>query len=326
MGLTGARWGAAAVALSVALGIGSAAHAQDWPTGPVTMIVPFPVGGATDTSSRIFAEQLSAALGQPVVVENRGGANGATGTRAAARAAPDGYTLVYNASNYPINMHGMKEPGYTWEDFVTVGGVGYNPMVMVANTSSTNAKTLREFVDFAKANPGKLTYATFGPQSVANLAAHRFATIAGIQWREVPYNGAPQVIQDLVRGAVDVYFGLTTVGSQVLNHENIVGYGFSDDKRTEHLQGVPTFAEAGFPEMNEYTLVGVWAPAGVPEPVLEKLRNAVEEAKKSPKVAESLERIGTFIYQGTHEEFDKDVREAADRYGAEFKRLGIEPQ
>lgn len=313
------------LSLVVAL-IAGPTRAQDYPNREITLVIPFPAGGATDAAARVFAEHFSAVIGQRVIIENRAGANGATATRAVAKATPDGYTLTFNGSNMPINLHGMKDPGYKWEDFVVIGGVGYSPMVLVANTASGKGKTLKELVAYAKANPGKLNYATFGPQSVANLSAHRFATIAGITWHEVPYKGAPQIVQDLIGGNVDVYFGLTTVASQVVKQPNVGGLGFSDKKRSAQLPDVPTFSESGYPEMDDFTLVGIWAPAGLPKPILDKLRKAVEDTKKSEKLGPQLEKTGTLIYDGNHEKFDQEVRKASDRYGADFKRLGIQPE
>lgn len=317
---------ASVIALSMNMGLSDAARAQDYPTREITMVVGFSAGGATDVLARIVAEHMSKSLGQRVLVENRPGANGAAATRTVARAAADGYTMIFNSSNMPINLHGMKEPGYKWDDFQIIGGIAVAPMVLVANTASSKAKTLQEMVAFGKANPGKLTFASFGPQSIANLAAQRFATISGIGWREVPYKGAPQIVTDLINGNVDGYFGLTTVASGVVNQPNVKVFAFSGKQRAPQLKDVPTFAEAGFPELDDYTVTGIWVPAGTPKAVTDKLRKAVADAVKAPALKEAAEKNGNFLYEGTPEEFDADIRKAALRYEADFKKLGIQPE
>jgi tripartite-type tricarboxylate transporter receptor subunit TctC len=302
------------------------ADAQDYPTREITLVVGFPAGGATDVLARIFADTISTSLGQRVLVENRPGANGATATRFTARAAADGYTLIFNSSNMAANLAGMKEPGYKWDDFVMIGGLAYAPMALVVNTASSKAKSLKELVEYGKANPGKLNYASFGPQSVANLAAQRFAALSGIGWKEVPYKGAPQIVQDIMNGNVDAYFGLTTVASSVGNQPNVMVMAFSDKKRAAALKDVPTFAEVGYPDLADFTVAGVWAPAGTPKPIVDKLKKALEDAKSVAKLREQGEKTGNLIYEGTAEQFDADVRKAAAQYAADFKKLGIDPE
>jgi tripartite-type tricarboxylate transporter receptor subunit TctC len=302
------------------------ADAQDYPNREVTLVVGFPAGGATDVLARILAEAMSTTLGQRMIVENRPGANGARATRSVVRAAPDGYTLILGSSNMATNLAGMKEPGYTLDELVAIGGLAYAPMALVVNTASSQATSLKEFVAYGKANPGKLKYASFGPQSVANLAAQRFGALTGIGWREVPYKGAPQIVQDLINGNVDAYFGLTTVASGVGNRPNVAVLAFSDTKRAAQLKDVPTFAEVGYPELADSTLAGLFAPAGTPKPVADRLKKALADAKTSAKLREGAEKSGNLIYEGTPEQFDADVRKAAEQYIADFKRLGIEPE
>jgi tripartite-type tricarboxylate transporter receptor subunit TctC len=301
-------------------------QAQDYPNRDIKLVVGFPAGGSTDIQSRILADKLQAILGQRVIVENRSGANGAAATRAIAKGEKDGYTLAFNGTDLPINLHGMKEPGYSLDDFTILGAFAYSPMVLITTTKNSKAKTLKEFVDFGKANPGKLTYATFGPQSIANLAANRFKELAGIDWREVPYKGAPQIVQDMLNGTVDAYWGLTTVGSQLNGQPDIVLYGIADKKRNERLPDVPTFAEVGFPQMIEFSATGLWVAAGTPKPIVDKLRNALAEVRKMDEVKTLLGKSGNAILDMSPEEYEKDVRASSARFGAEFKKLGIQPE
>lgn len=317
--------------LSLGLAISVAAiptkiEAQDYPTRDIKLVVGFPAGGSTDTQARILADKLSTLLGGRVIVENRAGANGAAATRAIARGEKDGYTLAFNGTDLPINSVGMKEPGYSLSDFTIIGAFAYSPMVLIANTQSSKATSLKEFLAYAKANPGKLSYATFGPQSIANLAANRFKEIAGIDWREVPYKGAPQIVQDMLNGNVDAYWGLTTVGSQLNGQPNITLFGIADKKRNERLPNVPTFAEVGFPQMIEFSATGLWVAAGTPQPIVDKLRKALADIKKMDDVKTLLGKSGNSILEMTPQEYEKDVRDSSARFGAEFKKLGIQPE
>lgn len=301
-------------------------QAQDYPNREIKLVIGFPAGGSTDTQARILADKLSTVLGQRVIVENRSGANGAAATRAIARGEKDGYTLAFNGTDLPINLVGMKEPGYSLDDLTILGAFAYSPMVLITSTKTTKAKSLTEFIAYAKANPGKLTYATFGPQSIANLAANRFKELSGIDWREVPYKGAPQIVQDMLNGNVDAYWGLTTVGSQLNGQPDILLMGLADKKRNERLPDVPIFAEVGYPQMLEFSATGLWIAAGTPKPIVDKLRKALEDVRKMDDVKALLAKSGNAILDMTPEQYEKDVRESSARYGAEFKKLGVLPE
>lgn len=300
--------------------------AQDYPDREIKLVVGFPAGGSTDILARIIADHMSTQLGKPVIVENRGGANGATATRAVVRGAADGYTLIFNSLNMAVNLHGMREPGYTWDDFAIIGGLAYAPLVLVANTASSKAKNLKEMIDYGKANPGKLTFASIGPQSLNNLVAQKFGQMSGINWREVPYKGSPQVMQDLVSGNVDAFFGLPSTAVAVMSQPNIAVLGVSDKTRNSQLPNVPTFIEAGFPALDDTSVAGIWTPAGTPKPIVDKLRKAMADAMKTKEIKAQIEKTGNLLYEGTPDQFDKEIRKTADEYGAAFKRLGIQAE
>jgi tripartite-type tricarboxylate transporter receptor subunit TctC len=301
-------------------------QAQDYPNRDIKLIVGFPAGGSSDTQARILAEKLSPILGQRVIVENRGGANGAIATRAVAKAEKDGYTLTLNGSEFPLNLLGMKEPGYSVDDFTIIGALAYSPVVLIANSRTTKSKNFKEFAAYAKANPGKITYATFGPQSISSLVANRFKEAAGIDWREVPYKGAPQIVQDMLSGNVDSYWGLTTVASQLNGQPDIVLLGLADTKRNARLPDVPTFVEQGVSNFVEFSPTGIWVPAGTPQPIVDKLRKAVEEVRKMQDVKDLLGKSGNAILDMTPAQYDKDIRDSIAKYAAEFKKLGIQPE
>jgi tripartite-type tricarboxylate transporter receptor subunit TctC len=313
--------------LLLALAASTGAQAQDFPTKPVTLIVGFPPGGATDFLARVSADAMTKTLGTRVIVENRPGANGAIGARAVARAPADGYTLFLNATSQASNLAGMKDPGYGWSDFETVGAIAYAPFIMMVNTTSTKARTLKEFVDFGKANPGKLTYASLGVGSTPMLVANRFNELSQVGFREIPYKGAGQALQDLLGGQVDVYFGQPSAATTGhLAQANMVALAITDTKRSEQLPNVPTFAELGYPGVKDRSIVGIWAPAATPKPVLLKLQKALADGLKDPKVQETLRTSGQLPYNGDLQQFDKEMRGFETLYRADFKKLGMDAQ
>lgn len=302
------------------------ASAQDFPTRDISLIVGFPAGGGTDLLARLIADGMSKTLNTRVIVENRGGANAATATRFVARSPADGYTLLFNASNMASNLSAMKDPGYAWKDFAIVGGFAYAPFAMIVNTASSKAKNLKEFVEFGKANPGKLTYGSLGPSSPPNLVAQRFNSLSKIGYREIPYKGAAQVTQDFLSGNVDVYFGNPSTGITLQGQPNIAVFGIADKKRSPMLPNTPTFAEQGYPEVMDVSVSGIWAPAGTPKPVLDKLKKAMAEAMKLPEMKVGVEKVGQTLYTITPEEFQAAIEKDGEMYREDFKRLGIQPE
>src|SRR6478736_4960768 len=319
-----ARFALAAMSAALIAGTFAApAVAQEFPTRDITIVVGFPAGGSTDLMARILGEEMSKSLGQRVIVENRPGANAATATRAVARSPADGYMLLFNASNMAANLHGMREPGYAWKDFAIVGGFAYSPFVMVVSTISSKAKNLKEFVEYGKANPGKLTYASLGSSSPPNLVAQRFNSLSKVGYREIPYKGANQITQDLLGGNVDVYFGTTTLGVSNLAQPNIGVFAISGSKRIDQLPNTPTFAEQGFDGVNDVSVAGLWAPAGTPKSVLDKLKKAMADAMKVPDITVQLTKAGQVLYTGTPEQFQADIEKDGLMYRDDFKRLGV---
>lgn len=301
-------------------------QAQDYPTKPVTIVVGVPPGGSTDLVARMTAESMAKHLGTRILVENRPGANAAIATRQVARAPADGYTLFYNAVNMATNLVGMKDPGYKWSDFEAVGGVAYAPYVMFVNTTSTKAKTLKEFIDFGKANPGKLTFASLGPGSSPGLVAERLNSLTGIGYRDVPYKGGGPAMQDLVGGTVDVYFPLANAAASLAGQPNMVVFAVTGEKRTELLPQVPTFAELGFPQMADVLSGGMWVAAGTPKPILDKLRKALADTLKDPGFVAALKKAGQAPYEGDHAQFFASMRAVEAITREDYKKFKLEPQ
>lgn len=304
----------------------NAVHAQDYPSKPVTIVVGVPPGGSTDLVARLTAEGMSKHLGTRIVVENRAGANAAIATRQVARAPADGYTLFYNAVNMATNLVGMKDPGYKWSDFEAVGGVAYAPYVMFVNTSSSKAKSLKELIDYGKANPGKLTFASLGPGSSPGLVAERLDGLSGIGYRDVPYKGGGPAMTDLVGGVVDVYFPLANAAAALVGQPNMVVFAVTGDKRSELLPNVPTFAELGYPQMADVLYGGMWAAAATPKPILDKLRKALADTLKDPAFVAALKKASQAPYEGDHNQFFATMRSIEAVTREDYRKLKLEPQ
>jgi len=316
-------------ALTVAMTCATAiapAQAQDYPSKQVTIVVGVPPGGSTDLIARMTAETMSKYLGNRMIVENRPGANAAIATRQSARGPADGYTLFYNAVNMATNLVGMKDPGYKWSDFECVGGVAYAPYVMFVNNKASKAKTLKEFIDYGKANPGKLTFASLGPGSSPGLVAERLNSLSGVGYRDVPYKGGGPAMQDLVGGTVDVYFPLANAAAALAGQANMVVFGVTGEKRSELLPNVPTFAELGYPQMTDVLSGGMWVAAGTPKPILDKLRKAMADTLKDPDFIAALRKAGQAPYEGDHVKYFASMRTVEAITREDYKKFKLEPQ
>lgn len=316
---------ALSVALAGATAFG-AVQAQDYPSKPITIVVGVPPGGSTDLVARLTVEPLSKYLGTRVVVENRPGANAAIATRQVARGPADGYTLFYNAVNMATNLVGMKDPGYKLSDFEPVGGVAYAPYVMFVNTSSSKARSLKELVDYGKANPGKLTFASLGPGSSPGLVAERLNGLSGIGYRDVPYKGGGPAMTDLVGGTVDVYFPLANAASALVGQPNMAVFAVTGDKRSELLPNVPTFAELGYPQMSDVLYGGMWVAAATPKPTLDKLRKALADTVKDPTFVAALKKAAQAPYEGDYAHFLAGMRSVEAITREDYKKFKLEPQ
>jgi tripartite-type tricarboxylate transporter receptor subunit TctC len=307
-----------------ALGV-SHAQAQDYPTKPITLIVGYGPGASTDLMARFTAEHMSQLLGQRIIVENRAGANSAIATRMVARANPDGYTLLFSAFALASNLYGLKEPGYKLSDFVNIGGYGYTGYTLFVNTKTSGAKTAQEFIDYGRKNPGKLTYSSLGPSSPPNLVANHFDAVAKMGWREIPFKSAADAVSAVVAGTVDVYFAAPSTAIGSMGQPNIAVLAVTGKERSPLLPNVPTFAEIGIP-LNDSITLGVFAPAGTPQPIIDKLRKAMDDAKKNADNRKKIEATGLQVYSGTWQDFDRDMENNGKLFEADLKRLGIEAE
>jgi tripartite-type tricarboxylate transporter receptor subunit TctC len=279
---------------------GAPSLAQDWPTKPVKIVVPFAAGGNTDSIARLVAERLTSALGQSVIVENRAGGNGVIAAQAVASAAPDGYTLMMAPMPVlAILPVVMKVPYDAFKSFTPISNVGSNPFVLGVN-KAVPANTLGELVNYVKANPGKVNYASGGSGSVSHLSAVLFAQRAKLDMAAVA---------DLIGGHVQMYFGNLSELAPHYKAGTIKIVGVSSEKRNKALPDVPTFAEAGFPGFRTVTWNGLVAPAGTPPEIVAKVAGEVTKIAKTPSFAAQLANIGVDAIGSSPAQFAETLKQ-----------------
>jgi tripartite-type tricarboxylate transporter receptor subunit TctC len=302
----------------------SAAIAQEYPTKPITLIVPFPAGGGVDVIGRIVADKLAAELGQPVVVDNRGGAAGVIGTRVAARAAPDGYTLVMATSGtIAINPNLYVNPGYhTLKDLSPIGLISSTPIVLMAHPSAPE-KSLADVIAAAKRDPGKLNIGTPPPGTSAFLGGELFKSLAGIDITIVTYRGTGPLTTDLVGGHVKLGLNVLAPAMSLLKAGSLKALAVLAAKRSSHLPDVPTSAEAGLPGFESGLNYGLLAPAGTPRPIVEKLNRALRAGIDTPDVRSRIAADGGDPMPSSPEEYVKDIEREDARWGALIRKLNL---
>ncbi len=266
---------------------------QDFPTRPVMLIVPFPPGGPTDAMARTLAAEMGQRLGQPVVVENKAGAGGNIGAEYVARAEADGHTLLFGTSGpLAINSSLYRKINYNQlTSFAPVIQVGYLPNILVVNPG-VPAKNLKELVAYAKANPGKLSYASSGNGASSHLAGVLFNGMAGTEILHVPYKGTGPALNDLLGGQVSMSFTDVLTALPYVKSGKLRALGLATQKRSRALPDLPTIAEQGYPDYDVSVFFGIVAPAATPAPVVKKLNAAFAQALATPKVKDMFAAQG----------------------------------
>jgi tripartite-type tricarboxylate transporter receptor subunit TctC len=313
-------WLALGCALAVPLG-----RAQDWPQRPVHVVVPFAPGGNTDVQARIVSERLSADLGQQFVVENRVGAGGAIAAEFVARSSPDGYTLFFSASPQIEIVPLVQKVSYDpIKDFTPVSIVGTNPFVLGVQ-ASLPVNDLQQFIDYVRARPGQLSYASGGTGSIGHLSGALFLARAGLNMIHVPYKGGAPAVQDLVGGQVQMYFGNA---SELLQHSKsgkIKLLAVSSEKRVPQLPDLPAVAEL-YKGFRTVTWNGFLAPAGTPKAIVERLAQEVARIVRDPAVAERLEKLGVEPVGNSPAQFAEFIRSDAALWRDAVAAAGIKPE
>jgi tripartite-type tricarboxylate transporter receptor subunit TctC len=312
---------AAAVALAA-----SAAHAQTYPTKPVHVIVPFTPGSATDVVARTVAQALSTRMGQVFVVENRPGAGGTIGANLVAKAAPDGYTLLVNSSGHTVNPSIYPSlPFDTAKDLAGISLLAEQPNILVV-APSKGWKTAGDVVKAAKAEPGKLTYASAGAGSATHMNAEKFRVSAGIDTMHIPYKGTPEALTDTMNGRVDYFFAPVIAALPMVRDNRVTALAVGSAKRASVLPDVPTTEEAGYPGSAYNFWVGMLAPAGTPPAIVEQLNKEVTAALALPEVKDRLAALGADAAPMPSADFDKMIAQELKDNAALVKQAGITVQ
>jgi len=298
--------------------------AQDYPNRPITLIVPFPAGGGVDVIGRIVAEKLSASLGQPVIIDNRGGAAGVIGTRVAKAAAPDGYTLVMATSgSIAINPSLYANPGYEpRKDLAPIGLISSTPIVLMAHPTSPQ-QTPAEVIAFARANPGKLDIGTPPPGTSAYLGAELFKSIAGIDFTIVTYKGTGPLTTDLIGGHVKLALNVLAPALSNLQSGSLRALAVLGPKRSTLLPDVPTSAEAGLPGFESGLNYGLLAPVGTPRAIIDKLNASLRAGVDTPEVRARIAADGGDPLPSSPEEYAADIESEDKKWGDLIRKLKL---
>jgi len=304
----------------------SFAHAQTWPAKPVRFVVPFAPGGATDVAARAVADKLTRAFGQQFVVENRAGASGAIGTSEVARAAPDGYTILFAADPVTTLHLVLKNVQYDIQrDFVAITQVTTQPLAIAVH-SSVPAKTVDEFIALAKANPGKFSFGHSGTGSGQHLSGELFKKLAGIDMQHIPYKGGAPAVQDLVAGQIPV----AVLGSTPLipHHKSgrIKILAFTSKERFSTMPEIPTLHESGFPGFDTGQWLGLLAPRGASAEVVNRLYAETRKALELEDVKERLLQAALLPVGSTPKEFASLIRSDIERWTRLAAEAGVQPQ
>jgi tripartite-type tricarboxylate transporter receptor subunit TctC len=312
-----------AAALVAALLVAGAAQAQDYPTRPITLVVPYAAGGGNDVMARIVAEKMSRTLGQQIVIENKGGAGGSIATRQVAKAAPDGYTLgLGGTGTLAINPTLYHNVGYDpRKDFAPVGLIATSALVVLTNPQVA-ATSIPELIALAKREPGKLNYASAGVGSGIHLGAELFATMAGIKLTHVPYKGSSPALTDLIGGHVSIYFSSLPPAIALVKEGKVRALGVTGSKRSGIFPDLPTVAEAALPGYEAVLHYGIVAPAGTPRPIIDKLSAALKAALAEPDVRERIIADGAEPLAGTPEDYAADIDREETKWSAIVKVSG----
>jgi tripartite-type tricarboxylate transporter receptor subunit TctC len=302
----------------------SNAHAQAWPQKQVTFIVPFAAGGGTDAFARPLAAQLDQQLGKRVIIENRAGAGGTVGASAAAKAAPDGYTFFMGAAHHAIAPSLYPNLDYDIEkDFIPVALIARPPQVVVVNPEKVQAKTLGEFIAYAKANPDMLTYGSAGAGTTHHLAGELFKILTKTKIQHVPYRGAGPAMQDLIAGHVPVVFDGLGSSAAPISSGQLRALAIAAPKRVPAFPDVPTAAEAGLKDYEVSTWYGLFAPKNTPPDVVQRMTKEIQTALKAQTIKDAWERNGSDVPDVTGAEFGKMVSTEVGRWKKVVTEAGV---
>jgi len=302
------------------------AYGQGYPVKPVKIIVPFTAGSATDILARTFGQKLSEMWGQPVIIENHPGAGGTIGAAIVAKSAPDGYTLLVHSAAQAYNPSIYPNLSYdTTKDFVEIVPLAGQPNVLVV-APATGYKTVGDLIAAAKKKPGELNFASAGTGSGTHINAEKFRLAAGIDVVHIPYKGTPEALTDTMTGRVTYFFSPISAALPNVREGKLVALGVSTAKRSSALPNVPTIAESGLPGFDYNLWVGMFAPAGTPADIVDKINRDVGRVLQTPEAKERLAALGAEAMPMSPAEFRKFVRDEIDDSAKVIKAAGIKVQ
>jgi tripartite-type tricarboxylate transporter receptor subunit TctC len=296
-----------------------------YPSKPITLVVAFAPGGGTDTAARILAKELSAELGQPIVVDNRAGAGGAIGAASVVRAAPDGYTLLLGTGSELVVLPTVKakRPYDVLKDFEPVAQIGAVSLVLVAHPS-VQANTVQELIALARAKPGQLTYASFGIGSTNHLIGEFFSSKADVQLLHVPYKGSAAAATDLISGEVKLSFDTVSVAMPLVQSGKLKALATLSPKRSNLAPDLPTIAESGVSGLVTEGWMGVLAPRNTPAAIVDKLNKAITKVLQLPSVRDAFVERGVSIAIGKPEAFRDFIKAEVEKWTAVVKASGVQ--
>lgn len=307
------------------LGLDAARAAQPWPARPIKWIVPYLAGTAPDTTARVIHEAVARELGQPVIIENRGGVGGNLGARLAAKAAPDGYTWIYSSAPMAASMHMYKAPGYdALKDFQHVMGLTSSDIVLIVNAAS-DIRSLDDLVAKARQAPGKLDYASGGVGTPSHLGVELLLSAVDAQVTHVPYKGASEIVNAVMGRQVSFGAPIFSVAYANIQAGKLRALAIAGPRRNPKLAQVPTLAELGVRGVELMSWGGVSVPAGTPEPIVARLRAAFEKALRQPSVVAALEEQGGNVSPMDAETYRRAFTREMELTEAMMKKASIEP-
>ena len=313
----------ALIAACMAVTASPFAAAQDYPTAPIRLISGFPPGSTADISARVVGAKMGQILGQQIVVENRVGAGSSLAGAQVARAPADGYTLFVGSAANVINA--AMNPGLNFDfykDFAPITLITSTPTVL-AVTPELGVKSVKELIARAKAKPGELSFGSSGVGSSTHMALELFNTLAGVKITHIPYSGSPQVVTDLLANRLNGYF---SPASSVMGHVTagkLVGLAVTDARRSTIIPDLPTMIEAGVPGFESVLWFGIEAPVGTPQPIIDKLSRAANEAVKNDEIVKSLRSQTVATHGGTPDDFRKHIESERKRWTAVVEAAGL---
>jgi tripartite-type tricarboxylate transporter receptor subunit TctC len=315
------RHALAAVMLAICATV---ADAQSYPVKPVKVIVPYTPGSPVDVLARAVTQQLAARLGQGIIIDNRPGAGTTLGTRMAASAEPDGYTLLIGATSFILSFSLYQNLDYDVRSFVPVAMLAHSPQVLVI-APSVPAATVAEFVSYAKANPGKLNFG-FGLGTLPQILGESFKVVTRTEIASIPYKGGAQAITDMLGGRIDMNFGTTATLLPLIQQGKVRALAVTSQKRSKDLPGVSTMTESGLPQLALIFSAGLLAPAGTPDEIIARLNAATNEAMQAPELEASMAKLGFEPQIWSPQEYAAFLAEEIRRWPPIVKAAGVKAE